>query len=77
MRTPLVTHRGCYGSCAQGRAPCTMPGVCGTPLVTLDSDGEPVGMWQPELGRPWLLVVYAFGAAAAIAASALWPWGFA
>jgi len=25
----LRAHAGCYGNCNQGRAACTMPGVCG------------------------------------------------
>jgi len=27
--------RGCYGNCNQGRSACTMPGVCGRPLVRM------------------------------------------
>lgn len=30
----VLSESGCYGSCHQGRKPCTMPGVCGLRLVS-------------------------------------------
>lgn len=61
--SPYWAHTGCCGSCSQGR---------------LDCDCDPdASMWQPELSSTWLVVLYAAIAIAAVAASALWPWGFA
>lgn len=64
----------CCGGCDsnQGRRACT----CGAAALD-DDDDDDDDMWALERQSPWLLALYAAVLVATIAASALWPLGFA
>lgn len=61
------TPIGCSGACEGGRAVC-------------DCGARPAASWREifdtELSHPWWLAVYAAALVGAIAASAVWPWGW-